>query len=206
VGLYDFYEKRIFPRFLDAGMKPLERYRAETLAGAKGNVLEIGFGTGLNLRHYPDPVEQLTAIDPMEALEHRVRARIDAVDFPVDRRALAADDGLPFADDVFDCVTVTWTLCTIPDPMAALYEMRRVARAGAPLLFIEHGRSDDDGIARWQDRLNPIQKFIGCGCNLNREVDRLIEQAGYKMEDLTRFDAPKVPRTHGHLYRGVATA
>lgn len=206
MGLYDFYEKRIFPRFLDLGMRPLEPYRGEAIAGARGRVLEIGFGTGLNLPHYPPAVEHLTAIDPMDAVRKKVRARMDAVSFPVERYGLAADGGLPFEDERFDSVTVTWTLCTIVDPMAALREMRRVACRGAPLLFIEHGRSDDPSVARWQDRLNPIQKLIGCGCNLNRRIDSLIESAGYRIETLDRFDAARVPRTHGHLYRGTAIA
>jgi SAM-dependent methyltransferase len=206
MGLYDFYEKRIFPRFLDLGMRPLESYRREVVSGARGRVIEIGFGTGLNLPHYPPAVEQLTAIDPLDAMKQKVQARIDAVPFPVERHRLAADGGLPFDDDCFDSVTVTWTLCTIADPEAALREMRRVARPGAPLLFIEHGRSADPRVARWQDRLNPIQRLVGCGCNLNRRIDVLIEAAGYRIEKLDRFDAVWVPRTHGHLYRGIAIA
>jgi ubiquinone/menaquinone biosynthesis C-methylase UbiE len=206
MGLYDFYEKRIFPRFLDLGMRPLESYLREVVSGARGRVIEIGFGTGLNLPHYPPAVEQLTAIDPLDAMKQKVQARIDAVPFPVERHRLAADGGLPFDDDCFDSVTVTWTLCTIADPEAALREMRRVARPGAPLLFIEHGRSADPRVARWQDRLNPIQRLVGCGCNLNRRIDVLIEAAGYRIEKLDRFDAVWVPRTHGHLYRGIAIA
>ncbi len=204
MGFYRFYEMHIFPRFLDLGMRPLEPYRGEAVAEARGRVLEIGFGTGLNLPHYTEAVEHLTAIDPMDAVKKKVQSRIDAVSFPVERHALAADGGLPFADACFDSVTMTWTLCTIPDPVAALREMHRVARPGAPLLFIEHGRSPDPSIARWQDRLNPIQKIIGCGCNLNRRIDTIIASAGYRIETLDRFDAARVPRTHGHLYRGVA--
>jgi ubiquinone/menaquinone biosynthesis C-methylase UbiE len=204
MGLYDIYEKRVFPYFLDLAMKPLASFREETLSGASGHVLEIGFGTGLNLPYYPSGVERLTAIDPMDAVKQRVQERIAAAPFPVDRHALAADGGLPFEDDFFDCVTVTWTLCTIPDPVAALREMHRVTRDGSMLLFIEHGRSPDPKIERWQDRLNPIQKFVGCGCNLNRPMDQLVEQGGFQIEKLDRFDAPDVPRTHGHLYQGIA--
>ncbi len=206
MSLYDYYEQRLFPKFLDFVMKPLEGYRGDVISTAHGRVLEIGFGTGLNLPHYPPAVQHLTTVDPLDALREKIQARIDSVPFPVDRHELAADGGLPFEDDRFDTVTVTWTLCTIPDPLAALHEMRRVARPGAPLLFIEHGRSPDPKVARWQDRLNPIQKFVGCGCHLNRRIDQLIEAAGYRMQTLDRFDAENVPRTHGHLYRGVAEA
>jgi len=206
MGLYDFYERAVFPRFLDLGMRPLERYRAGTLERAAGEVLEIGFGTGLNLPHYPASVERLVAIDPMQALADKVRARVEAVAFPVERHALAADGGLPFEDDRFDCVTITWTLCTIPDPVRALQEMRRVARPGAPLLFVEHGRSDDPRIARWQDRLDGLEQLLACGCHLTREIDALVRAGGFEIEDLRRFDAPGLPRTHGHLYQGVARA
>lgn len=206
MGIYDVYEKRIFPHFIDLAMRSLEPFRDETLSTASGHVLEIGFGTGLNLPHYPASVERLTAIDPMDAVKQRVAERIEAAPFPVERHALSADGELPFQANTFDCVTMTWTLCTIPDPLAALREMRRVAREGASLLFIEHGLSPDPQIERWQDRLNPIQKVVGCGCNLNRKIDRLVEEGGFTLEKLDRFDAPDVPRTHGHLYRGVARA
>lgn len=204
MGLYELYERVVFPRLLDVGMRPLERYRGGTLGRARGEVLEIGFGTGLNLAHYPPEVERLVAIDPMQALPRKVGARVEAAPFPVERHALAADGALPFDAGRFDCVTMTWTLCTIPDPVRALREMRRVARAGAPLLFVEHGRSDDPRIARWQDRLDRLEQVVACGCHLTREIDALIRAGGFAIEELRRFDAPGLPRTHGHLYQGVA--
>jgi ubiquinone/menaquinone biosynthesis C-methylase UbiE len=203
--LYEFYEKRIFPRFLDIAMKNLEDLRAGTLEAAQGEVLEIGFGTGLNLPHYPKAVRSLAALDPMEALPERVQARIDAAGFPVKRYALPADGGLPFEDQSFDTVVVTWTLCTIPDVATALAEMYRVVRPDGRLLFIEHGRSDVPGVARWQDRLNPIQNVIGCGCNLNRAIDRLVEAAGFKIAKLERFVPERTPRLVGSMYRGIAS-
>ena len=205
MGLYNFYEKRIFPLILDPAMRSNHPYRKPTLSRARGRVLEIGFGTGLNLDQYPPGVESLTAIDPMDAVKERVQQRISAVPFPVERHALAADGVLPFADASFDCVTVTWTLCTIPDPVAALVEMRRVAVPGSELLFIEHGQSDDPKVARFQDRLNPFWKVIGCGCNLNRQIDQLIEKGGFRIDSLERFEIDG-PRFAAHQYRGVATA
>src|SRR5512147_2279047 len=136
-----FYERYVFPHVLDFAMRRMTPLRGDVLAPAAGDVIEIGFGTGLNLLHYPTGVWRLCAIDPMDALERRVAERIAAVEFPVERHQLRADGRLPFDAARFDCAAVTWTLCTIPDPVAALRELRRVLKPGAALLFIEHGRS-----------------------------------------------------------------
>ncbi len=202
--IYDFYERRLFPHVLELAMRQLGKLRAPTLAAARGEVLEIGFGTGLNLAHYPAGVSRLVTADPMHALSERVRARIDSAPFPVEQHHLPADRTLPFDAGRFDCVTMTWTLCTIADPVAAVREIRRVLRPGGALLFIEHGRSDDAGVARWQDRWNPIQNVIGCGCNVNRKIDALIEQGGFRLAALERFLAEGAPRMFGEMYRGLA--
>jgi SAM-dependent methyltransferase len=140
----------------------------------------------------------------MDALKEKVAERIARVPFSVERHALGADGGLPFESEHFDTVTVTWTLCTIPDAAAALKEMRRVLKPDGRMLFIEHGRSDRPNIARWQDRLNPIQNVIGCGCNLNRKMDALIEGSGFSIERLDFFEADDAPAVFGTLYRGAA--
>ncbi len=204
MSLYDVYEKRLFPRLIELGMRHMADLRPEALSAATGDVLEIGFGTGLNLPHYPEGVRSLAAIDPMDALPERVQERIDAAPFPVERQALRADRALPFDAGRFDTVSVTWTLCTIPEVDVALAEMRRVLKSDGRLLFIEHGRSDDAGVARWQDRLNPIQKFIACGCNLNRQIDELIRKSGFELLNIDRFELEKTPRLLGSMYRGVA--
>jgi ubiquinone/menaquinone biosynthesis C-methylase UbiE len=205
---YEFYEKRVFPLFLDLIMKGMEDLRPGVLAGARGDVLEIGFGTGLNLPHYPEAVSSLAALDPMDDMPRSVRQRIDrrieAAPFPVECHPLPADGGLPFESGRFDTVAVTWTLCTIPDVEAALVEMRRVLKPDGRLLFIEHGLSDVESVARWQDRLNPIQNVIGCGCNLNRPIDALVRKAGFEITSLDRFVQERTPRFIGTLYRGVA--
>ena len=198
-----FYERYVFPHVLDFAMRRMNPLRADVLAPAFGDVLEIGFGTGLNLRHYPEGVRRLCAVDPMHALERRVAERIAASPFPVERHRLRADGRLPFDDSRFDCAAMTWTLCTIPDPVAALRELRRVLKPGAALLFIEHGRSDDARVARFQERWNPIQNVIGAGCNVNRKIDALIREAGFEFEKLERFKADG-PRFLAEMYRGVA--
>lgn len=202
-----FYAQHIFPRLMDWGMRRrlFQQERAEALAPAFGNVLEIGFGTGLNLPHYPSSIAQLTAVDPMQALPERVAQRCRAISFPVQIVPMTAET-LPFDDARFDCAVSTWTLCTIPDPIAALREVKRVLKPGGLLLFAEHGRSDDPPVAAWQDRLNPIQNVVACGCNLNRRIDRLLLDAGLALDRLDRFELPGVPRLAGTMYRGQARA
>jgi ubiquinone/menaquinone biosynthesis C-methylase UbiE len=112
---------------------------------------------------------------------------------------------LPYDDQAFDFVVSTWTLCTIPDPVKALQEVRRVLKPKGAFFFLEHGRSDDPKIAIWQDRLNSLQNIIGCGCNLNRRIDQLVTQAGLKIVTLDRFQMQSVPRLGGEMYRGTGT-
>lgn len=201
--IYELYEKRVFPRALDAIMTGMAELRPGVLSGAHGEVLEIGFGTGLNLAHYPPGVARLTTVDPMDALPERVQARIAAAPFPVDVHHLRADGRLPFDAAHFDCATVTWTLCSIPDPVAALREVHRVLKPGATLHFIEHGRSDDPATARWQDRWNPIHRVLACGCNVNRRIDAIVREGGFALEKLDRFLADGAPRMFAEMYRGV---
>jgi SAM-dependent methyltransferase len=204
--LYDFYERRVFPRLMDLTMRGMNDLRGEALAGAHGDVLEIGFGTGLNLAHYPPAVARVTGVDPMGAERKKVRERIARVSFPVEVQALRADGGLPFDAGRFDSAAVTWSLCTIPDPVAALREVRRLLKPGATLHFIEHGRSDDPRVARWQDRWNPIQNVIGCGCNVNRRIDEIVKNAGFRLAKLDRFVPDHIPRLFGEMYRGVGVS
>lgn len=202
-----FYAHHIFPRLMDWSMRRrlFQEERALALAPAHGDVLEIGFGTGLNLPYYPPSVERLTTVDPMQALPERVAERCRAVSFPVQVVPMTAET-LPLDDARFDCAVSTWTLCTIPDPIAALREVKRVLKPGGLFLFTEHGRSDHPRVAAWQDRLNPIQHVVACGCNLNRRIDRLILDAGLTLDRLDRFELPGVPRIAGTMYRGQAHA
>ena len=201
-----FYCDHIFPRLMEwimAGDEFLS-LRRELLASAHGQVLELGIGTGLNLPHYPKTVIGLDAVDPADLLPKTVAARSATLTFPV-RIQRGTAEALPHADRQFDYVVSTWTLCTIPDPVLALQEVGRVLKPGGRFLFLEHGRSEDRKIAVWQDRLNPIQNVIGCGCNLNRQIDDVITQAGLKISHLDRFTMVSVPSVGGEMYRGAAT-
>jgi len=199
------WERHGFARLMDWSMRGPEigRLRARALATAAGHVLEVGFGTGLNLPYYPAAVRSLTALDPLDALRERVAARIAAARIPVRRVPLAADGRVPFDDAHFDCVVTTWTLCSIPDAGAALREMRRVLRPDGRYLFIEHGASDDAGVARWQQRLEPLHKRIAGGCHLTRRIDALIASAGFTLADCEHWVEPG-PRIFTAMVRGSA--
>jgi len=201
-----FYEKHVFPRIMDlsTGSRKIREERKKTLAPAFGDVLEIGFGTGRHLPYYPEAVTSLTAVDPAIMIPKRVGRRIAEARMPVEVVHLGAE-GLPLEDGRFDCVVSTLTLCTIPDVMAALKEVARMLKPGGNFLFLEHGRSDDPTVAKWQDRLNPLNRRIGCGCNMNRSIDALIREAGLRFRAFDRYALKGVPRVFMTMYRGVAT-
>lgn len=200
------YSKYIFPRLLDwsLGAPEMGRYRRRALEGARGRTLEIGFGTGLNLPWYPEGVTELVVFDSENMLPELVEERISRSAIPVTRLRLDASGRLPFDDRSFDSVVTTFTLCSIGDLAAALSEVHRVLKPSGGLHFLEHGRSDDRGVARWQDRLNPLQKIVGVGCNMNRPIDRLIREAGFGFTSLERFLMPKTPRLLAEMYQGIA--
>jgi ubiquinone/menaquinone biosynthesis C-methylase UbiE len=195
----------IKPRIQDLMMRAMNDLRPDTVSLASGEVLEVGFGTALNLRYYGPEVSKVTGLDPMGTEGMRaVDERIAAAPVPVERAALRADGDLPFDAGRFDTVVTTWTLCSIPDAKAALGEMRRVLKPGGKYVFIEHGRSQNEGTARWQDRLNPMWLALTGECNINRRIDQIVEARGFEMSSMDRFvgDGPKI---FASLYRGVAT-
>jgi len=203
MGLYSAY---LFPFFLDLSLSSAEmqKYRPQALEPACGEVLEIGFGTGLNLPYYSEKVKRLTAIDAELMLRARVKRRIAEARMPVELLKLDASGRLPFDDHRFDSVVTTLTLCSIASLAPALSEIRRVLKPDGSYVFFEHGRSPDPRVAKLQDRLNPIQKIIACGCNLNRPIDQLITAAGFEVIKLDRFQMPNVPRILSPIYQGVA--
>ena len=203
MGLYSSY---IFPRVLDwsLGTSYFQNLRKETLEPAKGSVLEIGFGTGLNLPHYSPQVTKLTVVEPERMLASRVARRISEAHMPVEQFQLDASRRLPFDDDSFDSVVTTLTLCSIADVSPALAEIRRVLKPEGRYVFLEHGRSDDPRVAKRQDFFNPVQKIVACGCNMNRPIDQLIKDAGFEIATLERFLIPDAPRVLAEMYRGIA--
>jgi SAM-dependent methyltransferase len=194
----------IRPRILDLAMHRLDELRAPTVGLAQGEVLEIGFGTGLNLPHYGPAVKSLVALEPKVAAAYApMESRIAAAPFPVERARLRADSSLPFDAGRFDFVVCTWTLCSIARPETALAELRRVLRPSGRFVFLEHGRAASERTARWQDRLNPLWVRLADGCNMNRQVDRLVEAGGFRLAALDRF-RHKGPGVLAQMFRGVA--
>jgi len=205
MGFRKSLKTRLKPRLQDWAMRFMDDLRPDTVCDAEGEVLEVGFGTGRNLRHYPSAVKSVTGVDPLVTEGFAaVDARIAEASFPVTRTALRADGALPFDAGRFDCVITTWTLCSIPDATAALAEMRRVLKPGGRYVFIEHGVAERASTARWQDRLNPLWRRLTDGCNINRPIDRLVAGVGFELTSLDRFRA-KGPGILAQMYRGVAT-
>ena len=200
-----FYHHYIFPRVLDLAMSSrlLRAPRDRTLAPACGRILEIGFGTGRNLTHYPPTVRRIEAVDPDFDLDRVSMPRIAHAAIDVDFHHLNAEH-LPFEDARFDTVVSTFTLCSIPDVVHALGEVRRVLKPGGQFLFLEHGLSPDPQVARWQHRLNPIQNRIGGGCHLIRDTMQLVTGSGLHLRDAEHYYLRRVPRFAGYMTEGSA--
>ena len=199
-----FYQHHVLPRLLDLAMRQevLLPFRRRVIGAAEGRVLEIGIGSGLNLPLYGSTVRAVIGLDPSPGLLLMARDRAVAAPVPVELREGSAE-AVPLEDASIDTVVTTWTLCTIPDARRALGELRRVLRPDGALLFIEHGRAPEPGVARWQDRLDPLWRRIAGGCHLNREIDELISGSGFRIDKLTNTRLPG-PRTHTFLYEGRA--
>ena len=198
------YSRLIFPRLLELTMSDgsMTDYRKQLLREVSGDVLEIGFGTGLNLPHYPAGVTSLTTVDPNEGMSAIAQKRIDASPIPVTNKVLSGEN-LPMADASFDNVVCTWTLCSIPNVKKALSEAYRVLKPGGRFYFIEHGLSNEPGIQTWQNRLTPIQKVVADGCHINRQINELVGAAFDQLE-VKAFYAANLPKVMGYFYQGVA--
>jgi ubiquinone/menaquinone biosynthesis C-methylase UbiE len=203
VGLYARF---VVPRLIDLAMrqKMLRERRAVVVPKARGTVLEVGIGSGLNLPYYSASVERLYGIDPSSELVAMAQRNARDAGRNVELMCESAER-LPFADRTFDSVVMTWTLCSIPDAQRALSEMRRVMKRGGELLFIEHGFSPEAGVAAWQRRLTPLWKRFAGGCHLDRRIDALIRAAGFELVSLQNFYL-KGPRPFTYMYEGSARA
>ena len=201
-----FYSQVIFPRLMDFIMTSeiLAPHRRRLLSHAEGHVLEIGFGTGVNLPHYPARVEKITAVDPNAGMNALAARRIEASPIAVETRGLTAEI-LPFPSRSFDTVVSTMTMCSIPSVSRALREVHRVLKPEGRFLFLEHGLSPDPKIRVWQNWLTPVSKLLGDGCHLNRDIRRLVEAQPFTTLALEQFYLQRIPKIAGYMYYGIAT-
>lgn len=200
-----FYARHILPCCLDkaCSVGPIDKQRAKIIPLAKGRVLEIGIGSGLNLPHYdPSQVSDVIGVDPDAHIWARSKNRREAASFPVERIGLSGED-IPMESGSADTVVVTYSLCTIPDPIKALREMRRILKPDGDILFCEHGRAPDMNIIKWQTRIDPIWSKIAGGCHSGRDIPNLINHAGLETIELHQQYIPG-PKVLSYNYWGRA--
>ncbi len=204
-GAKVIYARYFLPTLTDLAMRnrELSRLRAQWIARARGEVLEIGIGSGLNLPYYSSEVRHIYGIDPSAELQRLARKRLHSVAVPVDFLLQSAGQPVPLPEESIDTVVVTWALCSIEDPARALLQARRVLKPAGQLIFIEHGRAPEAGVRRWQSRLTPAWKHIAGGCHLDRKVDDLIAGAGFQIAELSTSYLSG-PRLLTFMYRGIA--
>ena len=199
-----FYQNRILPHLIHWAMRQdsFDPYRRRVVAGAQGRVLEIGVGSGLNLALYPPAVSDLIGLDASPTLLERARRAKRTDNLSVELLTGSAE-AIPLEARSVDTVVTSWTLCSIPDLARALHEVRRVLTGEGRLLFVEHGRAPDPGVAGWQDRLTPVWKHVAGGCHLNRPMQRMIEGSGFRIERLHTGYMPG-PKPMTFMYEGIA--
>jgi ubiquinone/menaquinone biosynthesis C-methylase UbiE len=201
-----FYDRHILPVLLSAAMgaKPITYQRRKVVPRAAGRVLEVGFGAGHNLPFYDRAkVSHLWALEPSREMRARAAGRVAASPIDIEFLDLPGEQ-IPLEDETADTILITYTLCTIPDALKALGEMRRVLKAGGRMIFCEHGEAPDDNVKRWQERLTPAWKAIGGGCHPGRPIPQLIQAGGFRLDDMQTMYLPGTPRFAGFNYWGAA--
>jgi ubiquinone/menaquinone biosynthesis C-methylase UbiE len=200
------YDKHILPKFLNCacGSKPIQYQRKKIVPHAEGIVLEVGIGSGLNLPFYDkSKISQIWGLDPSEELSALARKTAEEVGLAVNFISSGAEE-IPFSDDYFDSVLVTYTLCTIPEVIRANVEIKRVLKSGGKLIFCEHGIAPDENISKWQSRIDPLWGIIAGGCHLNRNIPEILEQSGFKVIQMQEMYLPSTPKIAGYNYWGFA--
>lgn len=201
-----FYDRFILPRFINkaCGAPPVLKQREKVVPKAEGRILEIGMGSGLNLPYYDaDKVEFVWGLEPSLGMRKLCAPKVANLPFEVKFLDLPGEE-IPLDDDSVDTVVLTYTLCTIPEAMTALHQMRRVLKPGGVMLFCEHGEAPDANVRKWQNRIDPFWGKIAGGCHLNRPIPKLIEEAGFKIGDIETMYLPQTPRFAGFNYWGHA--
>ena len=199
------YAKHVLPRVIDIAMrnKDTARLRAEWIPKARGTVLEIGIGSGLNLPFYSSEVDQIHGVDPSPELQAMARDRAVDMSRQVEFLTQSAEEPIPLDAGSIDTVVMTWTLCSIPNPSSVFEEVKRLLQPHGGFIFLEHGRAPDSRVAAWQDRLTPLWKRIGGGCHLNRSIDAIVQNAGFRIRELKTGYLPG-PRPMSYTYEGFA--
>ena len=199
------YGERVLPRIINVacGTKAVEPLRRRVCEGLAGDVVEIGFGSGLNVPFYPTAIRRLAAVEPADLGWKLADKRLGATSIMVQRSGLDGQS-LPFEDNSYDAALSTWTLCTIPDVAGALGELRRVLKPGGHLHFVEHGLAPDERVRRWQHRFEPLQKRVFGGCHLTRPIVDLLTAAGFTVTELDVFYEKRAPKFEAAYSLGTA--
>ena len=202
-----FYDDHILPHIIHiaCGTKPILIQREKIVPQAEGRVLEMGMGSGINIRYYnPDKVEKIWGLEPSAGMRQKAKSRVESAPFDLEWLDLPGEE-IPLDDKSVDTIVLTYTLCTIPDWLSAVKQMRRVLKSSGKLLFSEHGKAPDASVKKWQDRINPLWMKIAGGCHLNRDIPELLIEGGFNIKEMDTLYVPSTPKVTGFTYWGYAS-